>query len=68
MFNVNCSTVVNVIGRVTTIRQVEAMIVVDELSNFTDICPTINPAGGGLLDPVMYQSRCSQSVKENDGM
>ena len=44
----------NVVGKVTTSRQVEAMIADDELSNFTDICPTVNPAGGGLLDPVMY--------------
>ena len=68
MLTVNCSTLVNVVGKVTTSRQVEAMMADDELSNFTDICPTVNPAGGGLLDPVMYRSRCSRSVRENDGM
>ena len=66
MLTVNCSTEVNLVGRVNTSMQVEAIIAVDKLSNFTEICPTINPAGGGLLDPVIYRSRCSLSVKGND--
>ena len=48
----NCSWVVKVVGRVNTSKQVDAIIAVEELSNFIEIRPTENPAGGGLLEPV----------------
>ena len=39
----------NVVGRVITNWQVDAIIAVEQLSHRIEICPIENPAGGGLL-------------------